>query len=70
MNDSLAMAVHHRGLCKANILAFRLRRVTTSIEYSMYLIIIPNGSDHKVIACYLGFYKEGEAEHIKVFDLH
>ena len=24
----------------------------------------PNGSDHVVIACYLGLYEEGEVEHI------
>ena len=25
---------------------------------------LPNGSDHAVIACYLGLYEEGEVEHI------
>ena len=27
-------------------------------------IHLPNGSDHAVIACYLGLYEEGEVEHI------
>ena len=27
-------------------------------------IKLPNGSDHAVIACYLGLYEEGEVEHI------
>ena len=30
----------------------------------MYSGELPNGSDHAVIACYLGLYEEGEVEHI------
>ena len=26
--------------------------------------LLPNGSDHAVITCYLGLYEEGEVEHI------
>ena len=28
------------------------------------VLYLPNGSDHAVIACYLGLYEEGEVEHI------
>ena len=27
-------------------------------------VYLPNGSDHTVIACYLGLYEKGEVEHI------
>ena len=30
----------------------------------IYALQFPNGSDHGVIACYLGLYEEGEVEHI------
>ena len=29
-----------------------------------FLNKFPNGSDHTVIACYLGLYEQGEVEHI------
>ena len=40
------------------MLCAKVQFLTTSIDE------LPNGSDHKVIACYLGLYEEGEVEHI------
>jgi len=34
------------------------------IQCSQLATQLPNGSDHVVIACYLGVYEEGEVEHI------
>ena len=33
-------------------------------EIQQAICLLPNGSEHKVIACYLGLYEEGEVEHI------